>query len=62
LENIMPHNTSTRLTDTLERALLAKAMEDQFRFRPLRAVSKFIHGVASFAASARANGKLSDMV
>lgn len=58
----MTYTTTTRLTDTLERDLLAQAMEDQFRFRPLRAVSKFVHGVASFAASARASGKLSDMV
>jgi len=58
----MTHNTSTRLTDALERDLLAKAMEDQFRFRPLRAVSKFVFGIASFAASARAHTNARDMV
>lgn len=58
----MINNTSNRLTDTLERDLLAKAMENQFRFRPLRAVSKFVHGIASFTASARAHTNARDMV
>lgn len=58
----MTYNTSTRLTDSLERDLLAKAMEDQFRFRPLRAVSKIVFGIASFAASARAQTNARDMV
>jgi hypothetical protein len=62
MENIMTYNTSTRLTDALERDLLAKAMENQFRFRPLRAVSKFVNGIASFAASARAQTNARDMV
>jgi hypothetical protein len=62
MENIMTHNTSTRLTDALERDLLAKAMENQFRFRPLRAVSKFVNGIASFTAAARAKTNARDMV
>ena len=58
----MTYNTSTRLTDSLERDLLAKAMEDQFRFRPLRAVSKIVFGIASFTASARAQTNAREMV
>jgi hypothetical protein len=62
MENIMTYNTSTRLTDALERDLLAKAIENQFRFRPLRAVSKFVNGIASFTAAARAKTNARDMV
>lgn len=62
MEIIMTVTTSTRLTDALERDLLAKAMEDQFRFRPLRAVSKLVVGIASFAAAARAQTSARDMV
>jgi hypothetical protein len=61
LEIIMSYNSSTRLTDALERDLLAKAMQDQFRFRPLRAVSKLVLGIASFAAAARAQTNARDM-
>lgn len=58
----MTYNTSTRLTDALERDLLAKTMKDQFRFHPLRAVSKILHGIASFAAAARSQTNARDMV
>jgi len=61
MENIMTYNTSTRLTDALERDLLAKAMEDQFRFRPFRTVSKFVSNIASFAATARAQMNAREM-
>ena len=57
----MSTNTSPRLTDALERDLLAKAMRDQFRFRPLRAVSKLVLGIASFTAAARAQTNARDM-
>jgi hypothetical protein len=62
MENIMTQNTSTRLTDTLERDLLAKAMENQFRFRPLRIISKFVNEIASFTAAARAKTNAREMV
>lgn len=58
----MTYNTSTRLTDALERDLLAKAMEDQFRFRPLRTVGKIVLGIAAFTAAARAQTNARDMV
>lgn len=58
----MTYNTSTRLTDSLERDLLAKAMEDQFRFRPLRTVGKIVFGIAAFTAAARAQTSARDMV
>lgn len=61
MENIMTYNSSTRLTDALERDLLAKAMEDQFRFRPFRSVSKLVTGIASFAAKARAQMNAREM-
>lgn len=58
----MTTNTSTRMTDTLERDLLAKAMENQFRIRPLHVVSKIVNGIASFAAAARAKTNAREMV
>jgi hypothetical protein len=62
MENIMTDKTSTRLTDALERDLLAKAMENQFRFRPLRAVGTFFNDIASFVATARTQTSVRDMV
>ncbi len=53
---------TTRLTDTLERDLLAKAMEAQFRFQPLHTVGKLIFGFALFIAAARAQTNARDMV
>ena len=58
----MTDKTSTRLTDALERDLLAKAMENQFRFRPLRAVGTFLNDIASFVATARTQTSVRDMV
>ena len=56
------HNTAQRLTDTLERDLLAKEMENQFRFRPLRAIGKLVVGISLFTAAARAQTNARDMV
>ena len=53
MENIMTTHTASRLTDALERDLLAKAMESQFRFHPLRAVKNFAFSVAFFIHSVR---------
>jgi predicted transcriptional regulator len=53
MENIMTTHTSTRLTDALERDLLAKAMESQFRFHPLRAIKNFVFSIASFINAVR---------
>ena len=50
-------NNTTRLTDSLERELLAKAMEDQFRPHPLRAVGKVMRGLVAFTSAARANAR-----
>jgi len=58
----MTYNTPTRLTDALERDLLAKAMENQFRFRPLHAVGTFFNDIASFIATARAQTSVNEMV
>lgn len=53
MENIMTTHTANRLTDALERDLLAKAMESQFRFQPLRAITNFVFSIASFVNSVR---------
>ncbi len=45
--------TANRLTDALERDLLAKAMESQFRFHPLRAIKNFVFSIASFINAVR---------
>ena len=50
-------NNTARLTDSLERELLAKAMEDQFRPHPFRAVGKVMRGLVAFTSSARANAR-----
>ena len=50
-------NNTARLTDSLERELLAKAMEDQFRPHPFRAVGKVMRGLVAFTNSARANAR-----
>ena len=57
----MKNNNSVRLTDSLERELLAKAMEDQFRPHPFRAVGKVVRGLVSFTNSARANARHNSM-
>ena len=53
MENIMTTYTTNRLTDALERDLLAKAMESQFRFHPLRAIKNFVFSIASFINAVR---------
>ena len=53
----MKINNTARLTDSLERELLAKAMEDQFRPHPFRAVGKAMRGLVAFTNSARANAR-----
>jgi hypothetical protein len=53
MENIMTTYTANRLTDALERDLLAKAMESQFRFHPLRAIKNFVFSIASFINALR---------
>lgn len=49
----MTTHTTTRLTDALERDLLAKAMESQFRLHPLRAIKNFVFSIATFVNSIR---------
>ncbi len=53
----MKINNAARLTDSLERELLAKAMEEQFRPHPFRAVGRVVRGLVSFTNSARAHAK-----
>ena len=53
----MKINNTARLTDSLERELLAKAMEDQFRPHPFRAVGKVMRGLVAFTNSARAKAR-----
>ena len=57
----MKTNNITRLTDSLERELLAKAMEDQFRPHPFRAVRKVVRSIVAFTSSARANARHNGM-
>ena len=42
----MKFNTDTRLTDTLEREILAQVLEDQYRFSPLRSIQKLVSKAA----------------
>jgi hypothetical protein len=57
----MKINNTARLTDSLERELLAKAMEDQFRPHPFRAVGKVVRSLVSFTSSARAHARHNSM-
>ena len=50
----MTSYTAPRLTDALERDLLAKAMETEFRFHLLRSIKNFAIGIAYFVNSIRA--------
>lgn len=54
MENIMTSYTAPRLTDALERDLLAKAMETQFRSNLFRSIKNFALSIASFVNSVRA--------
>ena len=58
----MQINNTSRLTDTLERELLAHAIEEQFRPHPIRAVGKLFNGLVSFTAAARAKTKIGQMI
>ena len=58
----MQTTNTARLTDALERNLLAKAIDQQFRFRPLRSVSKLVSSTAAFLALARSQTNMRDMV
>jgi hypothetical protein len=58
----MQATNTARLTDALERDLLAKAMDQQFRFRPLRSVAKLVSSTAAFIARARSQTNMRDMV
>ena len=52
---------TAHLTDTLERELLSKAMEDQFRPHPFRAFGKAVRGLVAFTSSVRANARHNGM-
>ncbi len=58
----MKITNTTRLTDNLERELLAHAMEEQFRPHPLRAVGKLFNGLVKFTSSARAKTSMGQMI
>ena len=45
--------SESRMTDSLERDLLAMAIEDQFQPHPLRALGNLINRMASLAAAIR---------
>ena len=57
----MQTTNTVRLTDALERDLLAKAIDQQFRFRPLRSIGNLVSNTASFIAKARAQTNMRDM-
>jgi hypothetical protein len=57
----MKINNTARLTDSLERELLAKAMENQFRPHPFRVVGKVVRSLISFTSSARAQARHNGM-
>ena len=48
------------MTDSLERDLLAQAIEDQFQPHPLRALGKLVDRVTSLAATIRAKTTVVD--
>lgn len=54
-------NNTARLTDSLERELLVKAMEDQFRPHPFRIVGKLLRNLVSITISARAQARHNGM-
>ncbi|MEY3628338.1 MAG: hypothetical protein RLY91_104 [Pseudomonadota bacterium] len=58
----MQTTNTVRLTDALERDLLAKAIDQQFRFRPLRSIGKLVTSTATFIAKARSQTNMRDMV
>ena len=58
----MQINQSTRLTDSLERELLAQALDEQFRPHPIRAVKKLVRGLVSFRNRARSKVSIDQMI
>lgn len=50
--------TDTRLTDELERRLMAQAIEEQMRFKPGKALKAWFAGVAAKLSST--GGKVSE--
>lgn len=52
--------STTRMTDSLERELLAQAIEDQFQPHPLRAVGQLVDRVVSAAAAIRSKTTVFD--
>ena len=58
----MQTTNTVRLTDALERDLLAKAMGQQVRVRPLRSVGKLVSSTAAVIALARSQTNMRDMV
>jgi hypothetical protein len=57
----MKIHTTAYLTDTLERELLSKAMEDQFRPHPFRAFGKAVRGLVAFTSTVRASARHNGM-
>jgi hypothetical protein len=57
----MKINHTAQLTDNLERQLLSKAMEDQFRPHPFRAFGKAVRGLVAFTSSVRASARHNGM-
>ena len=58
----MQTTNTIRLTDARERDLLAKAIDQQFRFRPLRSIGKLVSSTATFFALARSQTNMRVMV
>ena len=51
MQHTIELSSSSRLTDSLERDLLAQAMEDQYQPHPLVALAHFAKKVVGFAKS-----------
>ncbi|NDY84160.1 hypothetical protein G3I67_13070 [Orrella sp. NBD-18] len=58
----MQINHSSRLTDSLERELLANALDEQFRPHPIRTVKKLVRGLVSFRNRARSKVSIDQMI
>jgi len=52
--------SNSRMTDSLERDLLAQAIEDQFQPHPLRALGQMVNRVSSLVAAIRAKTTVFD--
>ncbi len=62
MQHTIELSSSSRLTDSLERDLLAQAMEDQYQPHPLVALAHFAKKVVGFAKSIRATTMNHDMM